>query len=124
MIKNLSKVVLYVDNQEDTVSFWTEKVGFIITNQQEVSNGIKWVEVAPNKSSEASLVIYDKKLMDKQNPSKNTGVPSLIFSSKNIKETHAYLKSRGVQVDEFMDMSYGKMFNFFDEDGNSFLIRD
>lgn len=62
--------------------------------------------------------------MDKQNPSKNTGVPSLIFSSKNIKETHAYLKSRGVQVDEFMDMSYGKMFNFFDEDGNSFLIRD
>lgn len=124
MIKNLSKVTLYVDNQEDALLFWTKKIGFVLIFQQEIYPDFKWIEVAPNKLSETALVLYDKKLMNDQNPVQNTGTPSLIFSSKNIEETYIYLKSKGVKVGDLLDMPYGKIFSFYDEDSNSFLIRE
>ena len=49
MINQVGQIMLYVNNQEETVKFWTEKLGFVIVSEQDNGQGMKWFELAPTK---------------------------------------------------------------------------
>lgn len=43
---------------------------------------------------------------------------------QNIETTHTEMKEKGIKVTDIMVMPYGEMFTFYDQDGNSYLIRE
>jgi predicted enzyme related to lactoylglutathione lyase len=59
-----------------------------------------------------------------QNPKTNLGHPSVLLSTSDIDETYSDFKARGIEVGALMNMPYGRMFNFKDQDGNDFIVRE
>ncbi len=124
MINKIGKITIYVNNQEEAKEFWTKKINFIVKLEQPMGPNMKWLEVGPNKEEFTSFVIYEKQLMLNQNPEANVYHPNIILSTEDIETTYAELKANGVELGELMIMPYGKMFNFRDQDGNNYLVRE
>lgn len=124
MIDAITKITLYVEDQEKAKAFWTEKLGFIIKLEQQMGPDMKWLEVAPKNESSTAFVLYNKKMMQKQNPDTNVGHPSVILSTHDIQKAYDVMKEKGVKVGDIMKMPYGSMFQFFDMEGNIFLLRE
>lgn len=124
MINKIGKITIYVNNQDEAKEFWTKKINFIVKLEQPMGPNMKWLEVGPNKEEFTSFVIYEKQLMLNQNPEANVSHPNIILSTEDIETTYAELKANGVELGELMIMPYGKMFNFRDQDGNNYLVRE
>ncbi|MGL5540324.1 MAG: VOC family protein [Erysipelotrichaceae bacterium] len=124
MIREIGKITLYVNNQEEAIAFWTQKVGFVVKFEQAMGPGMKWVEVGPSTAVFTTFVLYDKAAMQAQNPKTNVGHPSVLLSTQDIEATYNTLSKKGVEVGNLLVMPYGKMFTFKDQDGNDFMVRE
>lgn len=124
MINSISKITLYVNNQEEAKAFWTGKIGFKVLFEQEMGPSMKWIEVGPSNGAGTVFVLYDKKMMTAQNPKVDVGHPSVILSTDNIDAAYKTLLEKGVSVGGIMKMPYGTMFQFSDMDGNAYLLRE
>ncbi|GAA0099345.1 VOC family protein [Paraclostridium bifermentans] len=124
MINKIGKITIYVNNQDEAKEFWTKKINFIFKLEQPMGPNMNWLEVGPNKEEFTSFVIYEKQLMLNQNPEANISHPNIILSTEDIETTYAELKANGVELGELIIMTYGKMFNFRDQDGNNYLVRE
>ena len=64
MINIVGQIMLYVNNQDEALKFWTEKVGFsVIADDNE--QGMRWIEIAPTKNAETSIIFHNKELIAK-----------------------------------------------------------
>lgn len=124
MNAKIFKITLYVNDQEHAKRFWVEQVGFAVKLEQPMGPDMKWLEVGPEGGGMTTFVLYEKKLMEEQNPEVNVGHPSVIFSTCEIDAAYETLKQNGVKVEEIMKLPYGSMFRFYDMDGNVFLVRE
>lgn len=124
MIKKIGKITLYVKDQEKAKEFWTKKINFVVKFEQAMGPNMKWIEVGPSNDEFTTFVLYSKEMMKMQNPNTNVEHPSVMLSTDNIESTYEEIKNNGVKVGEIMRMPYGSMFNFFDEDGNQYLVRE
>lgn len=123
MINKIGKITIYVQNQEQAKNFWVNKLGFVVKGEYPMGPEATWLEVGPSEDEFTTLVIYDKALMEKQNPAA-VSHPSILFSTNDIETTYKKMKQNGVEVDELLRMPYGSMFNFKDQDGNIYLLRE
>lgn len=124
MINKISKITIYVNNQEEAKQFWTEKLNFVVKLEQTMGPNMKWLEVAPTDRESTTFVLYDKKTMKSQNPETNVGHPSILLSTNNIETSYVQMKEKGVEVGELMKMPYGSMFTFYDQDQNQYILRE
>lgn len=122
MINKIFKITIYVNNQEEAKKFWVDKMGFEVKREENMMGGHKWLEVSPKDDDSTTFVLYDKNLMKSQNPSINVGHPSVMLYTKDIEKSYSDMKSIGIVVGEIMNYPYGKMYNFFDNDGNTYLL--
>lgn len=122
MINALSKVTVYVDNVSQGKRFWVEKMGFTIREEAALAPGLIWLEVAASRDGETTIVLYSRDLMKQQNG--NPAHPSIIFSCTDIEAVHQTLIEREVTVTNIESFPYGKMFTFYDQDNQSYLIRE
>jgi lactoylglutathione lyase len=122
MISKLGQVMLYVNDQDQAKEFWTKKVGFAVIAEEGDGEGMKSFEVAPSKSSETSIVLQSKELVAKMSPELNLGTPSLLFFADNLDELYSRFKSNGVTVGDLVEMPFGRVFNFADDENNYFAI--
>ena len=83
MINKVGQIMLYVNNQDEAVKFWTEKVGFSVISEEDNGQGMRWIEIAPTKEAETSIILHNKELIAKMQPELNLGTPSLMFFSEN-----------------------------------------
>ncbi len=123
MINKIGKITIYVNDQAEAKKFWTEKLHFVVKFEQQMGP-MNWLEVAPSQSEFTTFVLYDKKLMQGQNPSTNVGHPTILLSTTDIQSAYEDMKTNGVSVGELMVMPYGKMFLFKDQDQNEYLLRE
>lgn len=123
MIKKIGKITIYVNDQEEAKKFWTEKINFEVKNEYPMGPNMKWIEVGPSDDI-TTFVLYEKEAMAKQNPSANTGHPSIILSTDNLGKVYEEMKNKGVEVGQIMRMPYGAMFTFKDQDNNPYLLRE
>ena len=49
MISKVGQIMLYVNNQDETVKFWTEKLGFFVIAEEDNNQGFRWIEIAHKK---------------------------------------------------------------------------
>jgi lactoylglutathione lyase len=119
MILKIATAAVYVEDQQKAKAFWTEKVGFEVVRETPMGPGASWLEVAP-KGAETALVIYPKSMMKGWEEMK----PSLVFVCEDIDETYRKMKENGVTfAGEPQKMAWGTFAQFYDEDGNSFVLK-
>lgn len=124
MINMLGQVMVYVNNQDEAVKFWTEKVGFTIISEDDNGEGMRWIEIAPQKNSQTSIVLHNKEVIAKMETGINLETPSLLFFTEDIEALHAKLSNNKVIVGEIMTMPLGKTFNFADNEENYFAVAE
>lgn len=122
MFDMIQKVTLYVEDQAAARQFWTEKLGWQVSLEMQVGPTLTWLEIKPSADAQTSFVLYSKAAMMFHKP-EMVQHPSVILGSTDIEALHADLKSKGVEVDEIQSMPWGKLFNFKDQDGNAFMVR-
>ncbi|NRS51208.1 VOC family protein [Brevibacillus sp. HB2.2] len=121
MISKVGQIMLYVNNQDQAVNFWTEKLGFRVVSEEK--NGeMRWIEIAPAQGVETSIVLHNKEFVAKMSPGMNLGTPSLLFFSENIEELRNDLMNKNVKVGDIVTMPSGRVFNFADDEENYFAI--
>lgn len=121
MISKVGQIMLYVNNQDQAVTFWTEKLGFRVVSEEK--NGeMRWIEIAPAQGAETSIVLHNKEFVAKMSPGMNLGTPSLLFFSENIEELRNDLMNKNVKVGDIITMPSGRVFNFADDEENYFAI--
>ncbi|WP_093229124.1 VOC family protein [Thermoflavimicrobium dichotomicum] len=120
MIKQIATVAVYVDNQEEALSFWRDKVGFEVRRNESMGPAGNWLEVAPS-GAETCLVLYPKSVM----PNWQEFKPSIVFICQDIQQTYEKLKANGVEFkEEPKKMRWGTFAIFKDPEGNEFVIKE
>ncbi|RBP88784.1 lactoylglutathione lyase [Cytobacillus firmus] len=124
MIKQVGQIMLYVNNQDEAVKFWTEKAGFQVKDEEDNGQGMRWIEVAPSKEAETSIILHNKEWVEKMSPGLNLGTPSLMFFTENIEQLYSDFSNKNITVGEMVDMPSGRVFNFADGEENYFAVME
>lgn len=124
LISKLGQVMVYVDDQDQAVKFWTEKAGFSVIADEGKDKGMRWIEIAPSKDAETTIVLHDKALVAKMSPDLNLDTPSLMFYTTEVEKLYADFKEKGVTTGELVNIATGRVFNFSDSEGNYFAVME
>ncbi|WP_434752190.1 VOC family protein [Paenibacillus amylolyticus] len=116
--------MLYVDNQDESLAFWTEVAGFHIVDEVILDEGMRWIEVAPAKDSQTSIILHDKEVVARMSAELNLGTPSLMFFTDDLDRLYADLVAKHVTVGEVVEMPTGRVFNFADNEKNYFAVME
>lgn len=123
MINKISRITLYVENQQQAKTFWIEQIGFELKFEQAMNSEITWLEVGP-KNYDTTFVLYDKELMKKMNSTTCVEHSSIILSTDDIEGEHQRMINNHIKVNDIQVMPYGKVYVFYDQDGNDYLLRE
>jgi lactoylglutathione lyase len=122
LINILGQIMLYVDNQDEALKFWTEKAGFSVISENDNGQGMKWFEIAPNKDAQTSIVLHNKELVAKVSPEVNLGNPSLLFFTADLDQLYQNFSEKKITVGEIVNVPEGRVFNFADNEDNYFAV--
>lgn len=117
-----STTMLYVNDTEAAMTFWTEKMGFVITDQAD-SEGFKSFEVAPSLDSATKFGIQNKDMVAQANPGMNVDFPSLLFEADDLEAEYKTLTENGVATNPIMEYQGMVHFTFQDNEGNYIAVR-
>lgn len=124
MINQIGQVMLYVNDQDQAVQFWTEKVGFIVVSEDNNGHGMKWIEIAPAQGAQTSFVLHNKQLIAEMQPELNLGTPSIMLFSDNLDALYEDFKNKGITVGDVVTMPGVRVFNFADDENNYFAVME
>ncbi len=124
MFSKVGQIMLYVNNQDDAVKFWTEKLGFTVIAEENNNQGMRWIEIAPKKGAETSIILHNKDFVSKMSPGLNLDPPSLMFFTENLEQLHSDLLNNKITVGEIVNMPSGRVFNFADNEENYFAVME
>ncbi|MBM7694745.1 lactoylglutathione lyase [Peribacillus deserti] len=124
MISRVGQIMLYVNNQNEAVNFWTNNLGFTVISEEDSGQGMRWIEIAPYKDAETSIILHNKEFVANMDPELNLGTPSLMFFSENLDQLHSDLTNKNITVGEIVNMPSGRVFNFADSEENYFAVME
>lgn len=122
LINIVGQIMLYVNNQDESLKFWTEKVGFSVISEEDNGQGMKWFEIAPTKGAQTSIVLHNKELVAQMSPEVNLETPSLLFFSEDLDQLYKDFSDKNITVGEIVNMPGGRVFNFADNEENYFAV--
>ena len=127
IIDTLGGAIVMVSDQEKTLEFFTQKLGFEEKENQDFG-AYKWIEVRP-KNSDVPISLMNPDKIDathdiKEQLKKKIGIDTGIwFYTKDIKEAYKKAKSNGVEMSEPKKQSWGAMMSeFYDPDHNRYSL--
>jgi predicted enzyme related to lactoylglutathione lyase len=141
MIKSVTHVSLLVLDIDEALKFYTEKLGFVIRENEE-NEGFRWVTVSPSADSEVQIVLLpacdeadggccsedesccDADECEEEDMSDVVGRQGVFcLSTDNCIEDSKKLKARGVEfTSEPEVMPWGTQATFADLYGNCFCL--
>ncbi len=121
MIGSTSQIILFVKDKEEAKAFYTEKLGFIIRDEEQFTEVWSYLTVAPQSNNEVVIELLEavtteeKQLVGRQAAEQ----VFLMFKVDDINNTYQNLKSRGVKFHgEPSEVPGGKGVGFEDLYGN------
>ncbi|MHC5226785.1 VOC family protein [Enterococcus sp. LJL99] len=120
MFNNQVKIMLYVNNVEESSQFW-QKIGFVEVERAAV-DGTLVVEIAPTETADTLIVLYELAFIQQHSPEVAGNTPSLMFHSDDIFSLYKKMQAAGVRVGEMVQLPSGLVFNFADNDENYFAV--
>jgi catechol 2,3-dioxygenase-like lactoylglutathione lyase family enzyme len=134
MIRKMSHATIFVNNQEEALSFYRDKLGFKVHTDAMVGPDFRWLTMNTNDQADFEIVLMEPKpgmLMDEETSNQlrallAKGVMGAgVFNTDNCRETYEDLKSKGVQfVSEPAERPYGVEAVFKDNSGNWFSLTE
>ena len=119
MITGIASTSVFVKDQQESLNFWIEKLGFEVICDIKLESNLRWVEIAPI-SSNSSINLYPKSLISKKDLKP---MPVIVFRTDDIRSTFNNLKTKGVTFSRNPLKSILGIYAMFkDLDGNEFLI--
>jgi predicted enzyme related to lactoylglutathione lyase len=118
MISGIKIVGIPVTNQDVSLKFYTEKVGFKVQTDQPFSPTQRWIELSVPGSSDANLALFTPP----GHEDRIGGHQSLTFWCDDVEATARLMKSKGVEVSDVKKEVWGTMAKFKDPDGNEFVF--
>jgi len=79
---------------------------------------MRWIEIAPTKDLETTIILHDNELIAKMQPELNLETTSLLLFSDNLDELYKDFKDKQITVGDMVTMPSGRVFNFADNEGN------
>lgn len=121
MIKKIRLAGVPVSDQDASLDFYTNKLGFEIQSDITLENGYRWIEVVP-PGADTALTLF--KPYPGQDGSGNGAHPSIVFGTDDIDATYEELSGKGVEFIEAPAMQpWGvKQAIFRDPDGHSLVL--
>ncbi|QOS78610.1 VOC family protein [Paenibacillus sp. JNUCC31] len=123
MFTQVGQIMLYVNDQDKALQFWTEKAGFHVVSEVN-GDGMRWIEIAPVKGAQTTIILHDKEFVAKMSPELNLGTPSLMLFTDNLDQLYTHLSDKEVTVGEIVTMPGGRVFNFADPENNYFAVME
>lgn len=124
MFSRVGQIMLYVNNQDESLAFWTEIAGFHIVDEVILDEGMRWIEISPARDSQTSIILHDKEVVARMSAGVNLGTPSLMFFTDDLDRLYADLSAKHVTVGEIVEMPTGRVFNFADNEQNYFAVME
>lgn len=118
-IAQLGRVIIPVSDQDKSLEFYTDKLGFEVRADVAFGEGDRWIEVAPPGSGAAIAIMPPR-----PGETPNNTQTCVVFTTEELDAAHEALKERGVDVDEPMggEGPVPRMFFFRDLDKNNLLL--
>lgn len=118
-IAQLGRVIIPVSDQDKSLEFYTDKLGFEVRADVAFGEGDRWIEVAPPGSGAAIAIMPPR-----PGETPNNTQTCVAFTTEELDAAHEALKERGVDVDEPMggEGPVPRMFFFRDLDKNNLLL--
>lgn len=118
-ITQIGRVIIPSSDQDASIAFYTDKLGFTVAADVAYGDGNRWVELAPPGGG-ANIALGPP--MGSFQPPHSTGIA---LSTADARADHEELKARDVEVDENLmggDGTVPLMFGLRDRDGNNLMI--
>lgn len=113
----VSGVTLLVADQDRSIDFYVNKLGWELRTDAEMWPGARWVEVGP-AGSQAAVVLTRAADFNKE----PGGEAGFVMATDDVQVLHAELTARGVEVTEPKTEGWGTYLTFSDPDGIQLLI--
>ena len=118
-ITTIRTVAIPAQDQDRSVAFFVEQLGFEQRMDAELAPGFRWIEVAP-PGSDVSVAIVAAS--DRLPAGVDTGIR---FVATDADAEHASMEQKGVDVDDILRWpQVPAMFSFRDLDGNTFYLAE
>ncbi len=132
MIRKMSHATVFVDNQDEALQFYRDKLGFEVRTDAKVSDDFRWLTVGAKDQPDFEIVLMEPKpgmLMDEATASQLRSIMAKgvlgagVFNTDDCRATFEELKGRGVEfVSEPAERPYGIEAVFKDNSGNWFSL--
>ena len=134
MLKQLTHVQVWVNDQDEALAFYTEKLGFEVRTDAtlpELGN-FRWLTVSPAGQPDVAIVlmaipgppVMDEEVANQVRSLVATGFAGTVFlTTEDCQASYEELKARGVEfTEEPEERPYGIDSGFRDPSGNSFRL--
>jgi catechol 2,3-dioxygenase-like lactoylglutathione lyase family enzyme len=130
MITAMSHGCIYVLDQDSAKAFYTEKLGFTLTGDFDMGEGIRWLTVSPPGQPELELVLADCRMGHDEETAEQLralvakgAIGPGVLATEDCHKTYRELLERGVEfVQEPAERFYGIEALFRDDSGNWFSL--
>ena len=121
MKQKIAHVALLVDEYDEAISFYTQKLNFTLVEDTKLGEGKRWVLIAPPGSTECCLLLAKAANEEQQTRVGNQagGRVFLFLNTDNIERDYQNLINQGVTIArEPVKQPYGTVAVFADLYGN------
>ena len=102
MITHIGTAMMYVSDQEESLAFYRDVLGFSVVTDQDMGGGARWLEVAPPDGS-TTIALHDA-AADGKRPGEGA---YLTFSCDDVAATVAQLRDKGAAVSDPDEQPWG-----------------
>jgi catechol 2,3-dioxygenase-like lactoylglutathione lyase family enzyme len=134
MIRRMSHATIFVDNQNEALEFYRDKLGFKVHTDAMVGEDFRWLTMCTDDDPEFEIVLMEPKpgmLMDEETARQLREIMSKgvlgagVFNTDDCRGTYEDLKGKGVQfAAEPAERPYGIEAVFRDNSGNWFSLTE
>ena len=100
--QNICNIALVVDNYDDAIAFYTQKLQFTLIEDTDLGGGKRWVQIAPPNSNGTNLLLAQASNDEQaQAVGNQTGGRVFLFlQTNNFWSDYEQMKANGVIFDE------------------------
>jgi lactoylglutathione lyase len=120
VISHLNTVTVYVSDQQRSLDFYVEKLGFEKRADRDMGPSGRWIEVCPT-GAVTGLVLVRGDAFDRQDRVGSSA--DLVFETEDVHTAHQALVAGGVEVTDPYTQAWGTSFQVTDPDGLAILIK-
>lgn len=133
MIRKMSHATIFVNNQNEALEFYRDKLGFKVHTDVLVGD-FRWLTICTNDQPDFEIILMEPKpgmLMDEETSNQLRAIMAKgvlgagAFNTDDCRETYKELKEKGVEfVSEPAERPYGIEAVFRDNSGNWFSLTE